>query len=214
MSFLLWMLNKYLHRYKICEVGFFFLSELNILGFVERLSCSMCKFLQVVFLMFLLFPLPPVTAAFSAVVNLVLQDLVDFCPLIFVLCVVVLSVRTVSLKLMSSPGGHMHRIVPKAGRCRAGGRGHESHCKYSAQGSAINSADVKCINISCWNVILMFLLCASGWLDCLTFKNSYLLQLSSLQAAVWVEYMGGCILFAFLMEYFILMDKIIYENNL
>lgn len=133
----------------------------------------------------------------------------DICP-----CMVVLSVRTVSLKLMSSPGGHTHRIVPKAGRCRAGGKGHESHCKCSAQGSAINSADVKCINISCWNVILMFLLCASGWLDCLTFKNSYLLQLSSLQAAVWVEYMGGCILFAFLMEYFILVDKIIYENNL
>lgn len=60
----------------------------------------------------------------------------------------------------------------------------------------------------------MFLLHASGWLDCLTFKNSYLLQLLSLQAAVWVEYMGGCILFAFLMEYFILMDEIIHENNL
>lgn len=130
------------------------------------------------------------------------------------LYVALLSMRIVSLKLMNSRGGHMHRIVPKAGKCCGGGRGQESHCKYSAQGSGINSADVKCINISCWNVILMFLLCASGWLDCLTFKNSYLLQLSSLQAAVWVEYMGGCILFAFLMEYFILTDKIIHENYL
>lgn len=127
------------------------------------------------------------------------------------LSVVLLSVRTVPLKLMNSGGGHMHRIVPEAGRCRGGGRGHGSH---SAPGSGINSADVKCINISCWNVILMFLLRASGWLDCLTFRNSYLLRLSSLQAAVWVGYMGGCILFAFLMEYFILMDKIIHENNL
>lgn len=130
------------------------------------------------------------------------------------LYVVLLSMRSVSLKLMNSGGGHMHGIVPKAGRCRRGGRGRESHCNYSAQGSGINAADVNCINISCWNVILMFLLCASGWLDCLTFKNSYLLQLSSLQAAGWVEYMGGCILFAFQMEYFILMDKIIHENNL
>lgn len=130
------------------------------------------------------------------------------------LYVVLLSMRSVSLKLMNPGGGRMHGIVPKAGRCRGGGRGHESHCNYSAQGSGINAADVNCINISCWNVILMFLLCASGWLDCLTFKNSYLLQLSSLQAAGWVEYMGGCILFAFQMEYFILMDKIIHENNL
>lgn len=62
--------------------------------------------------------------------------------------------------------------------------------------------------------INIFLLCASEWLDCLTFANSYLLLLSSLQAAVLLEYVDGCILFVFSMEYFVLMDKIVCKKQL
>ena len=146
--------------------------------------------------------------------NLVLQYFIDFCPLIVCPCMRFCSAWSqCRWSWWILHGGHMHRVVHKTWRCDGGGRCHDRHCKCAAVGFCINSADMKYIGISCWNVILTFLLCASGWLDCLTFENSYLLQLSSLQAVVWLECMGGCILFIFLMEYFILMDKIIHENN-
>lgn len=42
----------------------------------------------------------------------------------------------------------MHRVVGKARRCD-GGKGHHRHCKYSAAGLRINSADTKCVCSSC-----------------------------------------------------------------
>lgn len=131
------------------------------------------------------FPLPPITVASSPIVKLVLQYFIDFCPLLVCPCMWFCSAWSLCLwSWWILHGGHMHRVVHKARRCDGGGRGHDRHCKYSAAGFCINSTDMKCISISCWNVILTFSLWASEWLDCLTFENSYLLLLSSMQAAV------------------------------
>lgn len=172
-------------------------------------------FFQVVFCCKSSFSLfSPIPVVFSPTVHVVPQYCIDFCPLIVCPCMRFCSAWSLCLwSWWILHGGHVHRVIHKARRCDGGRKGHNRHCKYSAVGLCINSTDMKCICSSCWNVILTFLLRASGWLDCVTFENSYLLQLSSLQAAVWLEYMGECILFVFLMEYFILMDKIIHEKN-
>lgn len=131
-----------------------------------RISFSMYKFLQIVVFQVILsfkssFSLfSPITVAFSPIVNLVQQYFIDFCPLIVCPCMWFCSAWSLCLwSWWILHGGHVHWVVHKARRCDSGGRGHNRHCKYSAVGFCINSTDMKCISISCWNDTNIFAMC-------------------------------------------------------
>lgn len=81
---LLWMLDKYQHRYKMCEVGFFYYFRVKYFWFCwdSLLFHLQILFFQVILIFKCSYSLfPPTPVAFSAVVNLVLQNFIDFCPL-------------------------------------------------------------------------------------------------------------------------------------